>query len=318
VTGLTEPHLGKLFGTDKETICFYLLQCKLLNKAQGTVEFKEWEGFVSSFPATTKRGSRSQTKPRQRAQLKVSRSRAGLGGQTAQYFLELSDPITSSIASKKHRSGTTNISFPRLEWPNLRGILRLKPQQTPPEIRCMKKHKAMGLHPRARLEAVTLSKTIQKGLVSYFFDDKGSLAVGKIKDSIDKLFAIKFGGSNTNDLRLMITFNLGMLMHTTAPIVHNSIAFDIANSRIIEHPDVRSVLDLLYGTNYIDESNEVIQKLGILIGGTEVQPLHTDFAPDSHLSCHPYAPRSLVLRFATENARNLHLAVQKDELEYIE
>jgi hypothetical protein len=85
VSGLVEPHLGELFGTDKETICFYLVHCKLLNNAQGTVEFKEWEGFVSSFPASTKRGTRgSQANPSQRLQLNVFRSRVGLGGQTAQ------------------------------------------------------------------------------------------------------------------------------------------------------------------------------------------------------------------------------------------
>jgi hypothetical protein len=81
---------------------------------------------------------------------------------------------------------------------------------------------------------------------------------------------------------------------------------------------MKPVLKQLYGTEYIDESKEDIQKIGLLIGGTEVQPLHTDFEPDSFLRSHTFAPRSLVLRFATEDARDLHLAVQKDQLKHIE
>jgi hypothetical protein len=85
----------------------------------------------------------------------------------------------------------------------------------------------------------------------------------------------------------------------------------------IDHADIVPVLKLLYGTEYMDQSKEDIQKLGILIGGTEVQPLHTDFKPDSYLRNHTFAPRSLVLRCSKEG-RGLHLAVQKDQLDYIE
>jgi hypothetical protein len=82
----------------------------------------------------------------------------------------------------------------------------------------------------------------------------------------------------------------------------------------IDHP----VLNQLYGTEYIDESKEDIRKLGIMIGGTEVQPLHTDFDPGSFLRFHTFAPRSLVLRFSKEDPGGLQLAVQKDQLVYIE
>jgi hypothetical protein len=143
VTGLAQPHLGKLFGVDKETICFYLVHCKLLNKAQGTVEFNEWEGYVLSFPASTKRGARSQAKPNQRVQLTLIHSKTGLGRQTAQYFLELSDPLTSTstITSKERRSGKSNQTFP-LMWPNLHGMVFPKPQQAPLEVRLKKNQKA--------------------------------------------------------------------------------------------------------------------------------------------------------------------------------
>jgi hypothetical protein len=143
VTGLTQPHLGNLFGVDKETICFYLVHCKLLNKSLGTVEFKEWEGFVLSFPASTKRGVRSQAKPNQRVQLKLVHSKPGLGRQTAQYFLELSAALTSTsaITSTERRSGTSNQTFP-LMWPNLYDMVRPKVQQEPLDVRLKKNQRA--------------------------------------------------------------------------------------------------------------------------------------------------------------------------------
>jgi hypothetical protein len=86
----------------------------------------------------------------------------------------------------------------------------------------------------------------------------------------------------------------------------------------IENENIRPILNQLYGTEYIDELNEDIGKLGILIGGTEVQPLHTDFKPNSYLSSHPFAPRSFVLRFSKEDTGGLHLVVQKDQLKHTE
>jgi hypothetical protein len=209
VIGLVEPHLGKLFGASKKIICFYLIHCKLLNKAQGTVEFKEWEGFVLSLPASTKRGTRSQAKPNQRVQLKLVHSKAGLGRQTAQYFLELSAPLTSTsaIASKEPRSGTSDQSFPQI-WPYLNDMVCPEPQQAALETRIMKNQRALGPC-RPRLEPVKLGENVKSELMSHFFNDDGSLAVCKIEGSIDALFPIKFEGSKTDDLRLMITFALG-------------------------------------------------------------------------------------------------------------
>jgi hypothetical protein len=207
VTGLVEPHLGKLFGTSKEIICYYLIHCKLLNKAQGTVEHVIWEEFVLSLPASAKRGS--QAKPNQQVQLEVSCSRAGLGCQSGQYFLELSAPLssTSAIASKERRSGTSNQSFPEM-WPYLKDMVRPEPQVAPLEIRIMKNQRALGPR-RPRLEPVKLGEKMMSELMSHFFNENGSLAVGKIEDSIDALFQIKFEGSETDDLRLMLTFALG-------------------------------------------------------------------------------------------------------------
>jgi hypothetical protein len=205
VTGLDESHLGKLFGTSKEIICFYLIHCKLLNKAQGTVVFKEWEGFVSSLPDSTERVSRRQVKPNHRVQLKLIRSRAGLGSQTAQYFLELSSSSTSTIANKPRRSGASDPSFPQ-KWPYLNGMVCPKPQHAPPEIRIKKNLKGP---PRPRLEHVKFSEDVRSQLMSHFFDSNGCLALNdKMKDSIEALLPINFEGSKTKDLRLMITFDL--------------------------------------------------------------------------------------------------------------
>jgi hypothetical protein len=323
VTGLAQPHLGKLFGVDKETICFYLIHCKLLNKAQGTVESKEWEGFVLTLPDSTQRGSRSQAKPnQQRVKLQLVHSKAGLGRQTAQYFLELSAPLTSTdtIASKERRSGTSNQSFPQM-WPYLNGMVCPKPQQAPPKIRIMKNQRALG-PPRPRLEPVKLSANMKSELRSRFFNGNGSLAVSsEMKGSINALFRIKFEGSETDDLRLMITFILGkswcipvLRLFTFALLLTLTLLTPVN----IDHPHIKPILKQLYGTEYIDESREDIRKLGILIGGTEVQPLHTDFEPSSFLHSHTFAPRSFVLGFSKKGASGLHLAVQKDQLVYIE
>jgi hypothetical protein len=72
----------------------------------------------------------------------------------------------------------------------------------------------------------------------------------------------------------------------------------------------------LYSTSNFDETKEDIMKVGLLIGGTEVQPLHNDMSAETDemkalLSHHPYAPRSVVLGL-TEAA--VHLAVQKDQI----
>jgi hypothetical protein len=204
VTGLVEPHLGELFGTSKEIICFFLIHCKLLNKAQGTVEFKEWEGFVLSSPGSSTRGTRSQAKPNQRVQLNLVHSKAGLGRQSAQYFLQLYG--TSTNASEERRSGTSDQSFPQT-WSYLNDMVCPKPQQAPLEIHIMKNQRAQGPR-RPRLEPVKLSKDMKSELMSHFFNKDGSLALGEmIKDSSNALFRIKFEGSKTDDLRLMITFD---------------------------------------------------------------------------------------------------------------
>jgi hypothetical protein len=83
-------------------------------------------------------------------------------------------------------------------------------------------------------------------------------------------------------------------------------------------PSMKPLLQQLYGTSYFDEANEDITKLGLLIGGTAVQPLHTDISTERYemlplLSHHPFAPRSVVLGF-TEAV--VHLAVQKDQMRF--
>jgi hypothetical protein len=223
------PHLGELFGATEEKLCSYLIQAGLLHKSRGTVRKELWDRLVLALLVKTQTGkypTRSNILPEtSKVRLVFEQSRAGLtkaSSQTSQYYLTLSDPNATDS-----KDGREVCLLPRTIslWTELATTTLPVPQLDDLVVRYEKKYAVLG-NSRPRVEKIKLVAGVKEKVAYHFFCKRGKLNFFSEKGKVDKaeaaknLSAIQFARSDTKDLRLLLTFNLGKSVALVCILVH--------------------------------------------------------------------------------------------------